>query len=203
VTLKIIVFLNVLCVNFTLEVTNCDLKFTIKKMNTIVTLKEESIASHIHYIRGEKVILDADLASLYGVETRVLKQAVRRNKKRFPPDFMFELTTKEYSSLRTQIASLSWGGSRYKPFAFTEQGVAMLSGVLNSPRAIEVNIAIMRTFVQVRTWMKEHKELAKKVAQLEKDFEGDFAQIYQTLNQLINPPIPKKKKIGFQLPSKK
>lgn len=173
-------------------------------MNKIVTLKEESIASHIHYIRGEKVILDADLASLYGVETKRLKEAVRRNKKRFPPDFMFELTATEQRSLRSQIVTLKRGAhSKYKPFAFTEQGIAMLSGVLNSARAIEVNIAIMRTFVQVRTWMKEHKELAGKIAQLEKDFEGDFEQIYKILNQLMAPPASKKRKIGFQLPGKK
>ncbi len=171
-------------------------------MSKIVKLQEEAIASHIHYIRGEKVILDADLASLYGVETRVLKQSVRRNKKRFPPDFMFELTDTEQKSLRSQIVTLKRGEhSKYKPFAFTEQGVAMLSGVLNSPKAIEVNIAIMRTFVQIRTWMSEHKELAKKIASLEKKYDGNFTEVFRVLNQLIAPPTPKKKKIGFELPS--
>src|SRR5688572_28497547 len=181
-------------------------------MKTIELPREEAIASHIHFIRGEKVILDADLASLYGVETKRLKEAVRRNKRRFPADFMFELTKEEYASLRTQfvtlkeeplrtqfatlknepenlrtqIATSSWGGARYKPFAFTEQGVAMLSGVLNSPRAIEVNIAIMRTFVHIRSWMAEHKELAKKVAELEKKYDGSFAKIFEVLKLLVN-----------------
>jgi len=170
-------------------------------MNKIVKLKEETIASHIHFIRGEKVMLDADLASLYGAETKRLKEAVRRNKKRFPPDFMFELTPEEYSSLRTQIATLKRGAhSKYKPFAFTEQGVAMLSGVLNSPRAIEVNIAIMRTFVQIRSWMSEHKELARKIEELEKKYDDNFAKIFDVLKLLVNPPPSQKRKIGFQLP---
>lgn len=198
-------------------------------MKTVALPREEAIASHIHFIRGEKVILDADLASLYGVETKRLKEAVRRNKKRFPSDFMFELTRHEYASLRsqfvtlkeeplrtqfatlkneaenlrTQFATSSWGGARYKPFAFTEQGVAMLSGVLNSSRAIEVNIAIMRTFVQIRSWMTEHKELAKKIADLEKKYDGNFAKIFDVLKLLVHPPATAKRTIGFQLPEKK
>jgi hypothetical protein len=174
-------------------------------MNKIVAkFKEEDIAPHIHMIRGERIMLDSDLAVLYGVETRVLKQAVRRNKKRFPNDFMFELTAKEYQSLRSQIVILKRGAhSKYRPFAFTEQGIAMLSGVLNSHRAIEVNIAIMRTFVQIRAWMTAHKELAKKLAELEEKYDGNFAEVFHILNQLINPPAGPKNKIGFQLPKKR
>jgi hypothetical protein len=166
-------------------------------MNKIVKLKEEAIASHIHFIRGEKVMLDADLASLYDVETRTLNQAVKRNRMRFPPDFMFELTQEEVKNLKSQIVMSRWGGARHKPSAFTEQGVAMLSGVLNSPRAIEVNIAIMRTFVQIRSWMTEQKELAKKIAELEKKYDGNFAKIFDVLKLLVNPPAPQKRKIGF------
>ena len=118
-------------------------------MQTDIQLQVESIAGLIHYIRGEKVILDVALASLYEVPTKVLKQAVKRNISRFPGDFMFTLNSSEIKILRSQIVTSSWGGSRYQPFAFTEQGVAMLSSVLNSERAITVNIAIMRAFVQM------------------------------------------------------
>jgi len=170
-------------------------------MKSIINIKEESIASQIHFIRGEKIILDFDLAVLYEVETRALKQAVKRNKKRFPKDFMFELTTTEIDRMVSQsvIPSKSYFGGA-KPFAFTEQGIAMLSGILNSERAIKVNIAIMRTFVQMRTWMKENKELAKKIAELEKKYDGNFSKVFQVLNHLIAEPAPKKGTLGFQLP---
>ena len=137
-------------------------------MNGNLILREENIASIIYMIRGERVMLDIDLAELYGVETKVLKQTVRRNLNRFPSDFMFELTKHELENLRSQIASSSWGGARYLPFAFTEQGVAMLSGILNSERAISVNIAIMRTFVQMRKLMFSNAELSQRIGDLEK-----------------------------------
>ena len=127
----------------------------------------EIIKNSIHEIRGKKVILDFELAKLYGSETKRLKESVRRNSKRFPIDFMFELTHDEWTNLRSQNASSSWGGQRYLPFAFTEQGVAMLSSVLNSERAIEVNITIMRAFVMMRQWALTHQELSKRLDALE------------------------------------
>jgi hypothetical protein len=172
-------------------------------MGKIIKIKEESIASGIHFIRGEKVMLDFDLAALYGVQTRTLKQSVKRHKRRFPFDFMFELTENEINQMVSQfvIPSKSYFGGA-KPMAFTEQGIAMLSGILSSSRAIEVNIAIMRTFVQMRTWMLENKELAKKIAELEKKYDGNFAQVFRVLNQLIAEPSPKKVRLGFQVPEK-
>jgi hypothetical protein len=138
-------------------------------MTTDLSVREENIASVIYQVRGEKVMLDMDLAMLYGVETRILKQAIRRNIKRFPDDFMFELTTEEFDNLRSQISTSSWGGARYLPFAFTEQGVAMLSGVLNSDRAIAVNIIIMRTFIQMRKLLFSNIELTQRLNSLEDD----------------------------------
>ena len=132
----------------------------------------EIIQSKIYLIRGQKVILDRDLAELYGVSTRRLKEQVRRNSKRFPGDFMFALTWEETESLRSQIATLKRGGHiKYLPFAFTEQGVAMLSSVLNSDRAIEVNIQIMRVFTKLREMMATHKDLARKIEDLERKFQ--------------------------------
>lgn len=145
-------------------------------------------ASKIYFLRQEKVILDADLAMLYGVEVRVLKQAVRRNIKRFPTDFMFELTSAEWVSLRSQFVTLEKGRgkySKYPPFAFTEQGVAMLSGVLKSKRAIEVNIAIMRTFVALRKLMQSNKELASQIKHLEKKYDQQFKVVFEAIQQLI------------------
>ena len=129
------------------------------------------IHERIHEIRGKKVILDKDLAELYGVETRILKQAVRRNIQRFPEDFMFEVTEKELSNLRSQFVISRWGGSRYQPYAFTEQGIAMLSSVLNSEKAIQVNIAIMRAFVLMRQYALNIQELALKIQELEKTYD--------------------------------
>jgi hypothetical protein len=162
----------------------------------------ERIEKAILLIRGQKVILDKDLAALYGVETRVLKQAVRRNKNRFPNDFMFELTKGENRSLRSQNVILKPGRySKYLPFAFTEQGVAMLSSVLNSERAIEVNIAIMRVFVRLREMMATHKELAFKLIELEERLEGHDEQIqsiFEAIRQLMTPPETSRRRIGFE-----
>jgi hypothetical protein len=143
------------------------------------------------------------LAALYGVETRVLKQAVRRNRNRFPSDFMFELTNEENRSLRSQNVILEPGRySKYLPFAFTEQGVAMLSTVLNSERALEVNIAIMRVFVRLRELMATHKELALKLRELEgriQDHDEQIVAIFEAIRQLMTPPETSRKKIGFEV----
>jgi hypothetical protein len=163
----------------------------------------QRIEALIYIIRGQKVMLDADLAALFGVETRVLKQAVRRNRNRFPSDFMFELTNKENRSLRSQNVILERGRySKYLPFAFTEQGVAMLSTVLNSERAIEVNIAIMRVFVRLREMMVTHKELALKLRELEgriQEHDEQIVAIFEAIRQLMAPPEKPRKRIGFEV----
>ena len=152
----------------------------------------DSIVNRIYFRRGEKVILDVDLARLYQVETRVLNQAVRRNIYRFPQDFLFELTREEFVNLKSQfvtsssgIEGVSWGGRRKLPLAFTEQGVAMLSGILKSKRAIETNIVIMRTFVALRKWMQSNKELASKIKQLENKYDQQFKVVFDAIRQLI------------------
>jgi phage regulator Rha-like protein len=138
-------------------------------METGIQITTENISGLIHFIRGEKVIIDSDLAWLYEVPTKVLKQAVRRNPDRFPIDFMFELTENETIASRSQFVTLKRGQNiKYRPFAFTEQGVAMLSSVLNSQRAIQVNITIMRAFVQMRRFLETHRELALKIEELER-----------------------------------
>jgi hypothetical protein len=164
---------------------------------------EEVIVRKILFVRGEKVLLDRDLAELYGAETRVLKQAVRRNRKRFPKDFMFELTKQEFEDWRSQfvISNSDKMGLRYRPMAFTEQGVAMLSSVLNSDRAIEVNIAIMRAFVQLRKMIASNKDLAQKLKELEKRLEKhdeDIKLIFEAIRELMTPPDTPPKKIGFE-----
>jgi uncharacterized protein YjcR len=162
----------------------------------------EVIVTKIIFLRGEKVLLDRDLAELYGVETKQLKRAVRRNLPRFPSDFMFELTREEYNSLRSQFGTLNRGAhSKYLPFAFTEQGVAMLSSVLNSDRAIEVNIAIMRAFVQLRKMIASNEELARKLEELEHKIEKhdeDIGLIFEAIRELMSPPDTPPKKIGFK-----
>ena len=172
-------------------------KKQIETTENSLVLKEENLINRILFIRGEKVLLDFDLAMLYGVETKVLKQAVRRNIERFPEDFMFVLTKQELNNLRSQFVTSSWGGLRYLPFAFTEQGVAMLSSVLKSKKAIEVNIAIMRTFVQLRNLMSIHKELADKIEKLESKYDGQIQEIFDLIQQLIIQEEKPKRKIGF------
>ena len=148
-------------------------------MNILQVIKEENIASHVYFIRSHNVILDFDLASLYGVETRALKQAVKRNLRRFPDDFMFELSETEIDFVVSQnvIPSKKYLGGA-TPFAFTEQGVAMLSGILNSDRAIQVNIAIMRTFVQLRKLISSHKDLVEKLNQFEKKYDEQLKMVF-------------------------
>jgi hypothetical protein len=164
-------------------------------------LPSETISPMIHWIRGEKVILDRDLAVLYEVETRALKQAVRRNPERFPEDFMFELTDSEFRNWRSQfvISKTDRQGLRHAPMAFTEQGVAMLSSVLRSPRAIEVNIAIMRTFVQLRRLMDSNRELARRIEALEGKYDEQFAVVFDAIKKLItrDADAPPRRNIGF------
>lgn len=141
---------------------------------------------------------DADLADLYGVETRTLVQAVRRNMDRFPADFMFQLTKQEFDDLRSQIVTSNRGGRRYPPYAFTEQGVAMLSSVLRSERAIRVNIEIMRAFVELRRMPASHADLARKLSALEKKYDEQFKMVFDAIRELMAPPDPgKKRRIGF------
>jgi len=158
------------------------------------------IENRIFVIRGHKVMLDFHLAELYGVEAKVLKRATRRNVDRFPHDFMFELTDEEYDVLRSQFGTSSWGGRRYPPYAFTEQGVAMLSSVLRSQRAIHVNIEIIRAFVKLREILSTHKELPFKLKQLETKVEKhdeELQTIFEAISQLTSIPEKPKRPIGF------
>ena len=159
-----------------------------------------SIEQKILVIRGRRVMLDKDLAELYGVSTKRLNEQVRRNLRRFPEDFMFQLAKEEYENLKSQIATSSWGGARKLSFAFTEQGVAMLSSVLNSERAITVNIAIMRVFVRLRQILYTHKEFAARLNEygfiIEKHDEK-IKKIFGTIQKLTNPPYKPERKIGF------
>ena len=164
-----------------------------------VVVPMERISQAILLIRGHKVMLSADLAELYGVEPRVLVQAVKRNIERFPEDFMFQLNDQEFDNLKSQIVISSWGGMRRAaPYAFTEQGVAMLSSVLHSDRAIHVNIEIMRAFVRLRQMLASNVELARKLAALERKYDAQFKVVFNAIRELMTPPEPKKKRpIGF------
>ena len=166
-------------------------------------IPQEQIERKIFLIRGHKVMLDRDLAKLYSVSTSNLNKAVKRNLERFPEDFMFQLTKEEENSLRFQFGILKRGQHpKYLPYAFTEQGVAMLSSVLRSKRAIQVNIAIMRAFVKIRLFLSMHKELAKKLEELEKKtakHDTDIQAIFDAIKQLMTPPKPKQKtQLGFR-----
>ena len=161
---------------------------------------QEVIKNKIYLIRGQKVMLDRDLAKLYRVKTKVLNQAIHRNIKRFPGDFMFQLTKEELEILRSQIVTSRWGGRRYLPYAFTEQGIAMLSSVLKSERAIQVNIAIMRAFVRLRQILFTHKELAGKLRQLEYKVDShdkEIKAIFDAIRKLMEPPKKPIRRIGF------
>ena len=169
-----------------------------QKMNNIIPIQHK-----IFEIRGQKVMLDFDLAHLYEIETKVLKQSIKRNLNRFPSDFMFELTRDEFTNLRSQIVTSSWGGTRYLPFAFTEHGVTMLASILNSEKAININIQIVRAFIALRNWALNYKELADKIAQLENVNDKKFADIYEALNYLVSEKEietnqKERKKIGFK-----
>ncbi|MFZ5799222.1 MAG: ORF6N domain-containing protein [Thermodesulfobacteriota bacterium] len=160
----------------------------------------EAIASRIYLIRQQRVILDRDLAELYGVETRALTQAVRRNMRRFPDDFMFILEEREFNLLMSQSViskTTGRGGTRKPPMAFTEQGVAMLSSVLKSERAIEVNIAIMRAFVQMRQMLTTHADLKRKIEEMESKYDEQFQIVFEAIRQLLADDEKPKKRIGF------
>lgn len=174
----------------------------------------ERIENSIFLLRGQKVMLSTDLAHLYGVQTKILNQTVRRNRNRFPGDFMFQLTWEETENLKSQIVTLNPAHSspsrsqivtlkrglniKYQPYAFTEQGVAMLSSVLHSKRAVQVNIEIMRAFVRLRQMLATHADLARKLATLEKRYDTQFRAVFDAIRELMTPPEPKKKRpIGF------
>jgi hypothetical protein len=167
----------------------------------------DRIENHILVIRGLRVMLSSDLASLYDVEPRALVQAVKRNAERFPDDFMFPLSAKEFADLKSQIAisSSDWGGRRHPPYAFTEQGVAMLSSVLRSKRAVMVNVEIMRAFVRMRQILASNESLARKLDYVEKKYDAQFKVVFDAIRQLMKPPAPKKNQVGFhgRLPEKK
>jgi hypothetical protein len=164
----------------------------------------EIITNKILELRGKRVMLDKDLARLYGVPTRRLNEQVKRNIKRFPDDFMFQLTEKEFNSLRSQIATSNRGGRRYTPYVFTEQGVAMLSGVLNSERAILVNIQIMRAFARLRGWFLAHRDVLRRVKAIEEqlgEHDKKIGLVFTAIRQLLEPPEPpevERPKIGFR-----
>ncbi len=171
------------------------------KKNQAIRVVEEKIINKIYLIRGMKVMLDFELSELYETETKQLKRQVRRNIERFPDDFMFELTSKEFSDLRSQFGTSSWGGSRYSPMAFTEQGVAMLSSVLNSNTAIKVNIQIIRVFTRMKEMLLTNKDILLKLEQLENkvsQHDENIQMIFEALKQLLNPPQEPRKRIGFK-----
>ncbi len=174
---------------------------TSKNNQAVQTLpKPENLAKLVRLLRSEKVLLDTDLADLYGVETSALNRAVKRNMGRFPPDFIFQLNAKEWENLKSQAGiSSSHGGRRAAPYAFTEQGIAMLSSVLHSQRAVEVNIAIMRTFVQLRRLMDSNRDLAKRIDTLEARYDEQFSSVFDAIKQLITDDGSRKPKrrIGF------
>ena len=162
------------------------------------TVSTEIIAPKILIIRGKRVMLDKDLAALYGVTTQNLNKAVKRNMERFPQDFMFQLSNGELENLRFQFGTSSWGGVRYLPNAFTEQGIAMLSSVLRSKRAIMVNIQIMRAFVQIKRLLLTNVDLRRKIEAMEKKYDKQFIIVFEAIKKLLEPPPGKEKKIiGF------
>jgi len=165
----------------------------------VALVPAERIERSILLIRGHKVMLDSDLAELFGVTTKRLNEQVRRNLSRFPEDFMFQLTESETDLLRSQFATSKKGrgGRRYQPYAFTEQGVAMLSSVLNSERAIKVNIEIMRAFVRLRRMLASHADLARKLEALEKKYDAQFKVVFEAIRELMKPPETKRRPIGF------
>jgi hypothetical protein len=163
--------------------------------NVVVPVKQ--VETLIVVLRGHKVILDRDLAALYGVATGNLNKAVARNIERFPDDFMLQLTAEELRDLKFQSGTSSWGGTRKPPKAFTEQGVAMLSSVLRSPRAVQVNIEVMRAFVRLRQMLQANTDLARKLAALEKKYDTQFRVVFDAIRELMVPPSRDSRRIGF------
>lgn len=171
------------------------------KKENLIPIK--NIEKLIFLVRGQKIMLSTHLAELYGVEPRILVQAVKRNIERFPEDFLFQLDDEEFENLKSQFVISSWGGMRRaKPYAFTEQGVAMLSSVLRSKRAVQVNIEIMRSFVKLREMLAAHKELDRKLTELERKYDDQFKIVFEAIRQLMAPPDNKDKKIGFTVKEK-
>jgi hypothetical protein len=169
--------------------------------NTNDLIIQERIAKAIYLIRDQKVMIDSELAEMYGVETKVLNQAVKRNLDRFPKDFMFQLSEYEWQNLKSQFVTSSWGGRRTPPYMFTEQGVAMISSVINSPTAIQVNISIMRVFVKMRQWAANYDELVKKINELnanQSEHNEHIRNIYQIIEELVRPVLTERKSIGFK-----
>jgi hypothetical protein len=179
-----------------MKLTHLKSQIVISKMG----ISLERVERRILLIRGQRVLLDSDLAQLYGVRTGAFNQAVRRSFQRFPPDFMFQLTDAETESLRSQFATSKKGrgGRRYNPLAFTEQGVAMLSSVLRSERAVQVNIAIMRAFVKLREILSSHRDLALRLNKMEKEYDARFKVIFDAIRDLMRPPQKPRGRIGFR-----
>ena len=173
-----------------------------RKGRRATLLSTERIEHAICHARGERVLLDTDLALLYGVTTRALVQAVKRNVERFPADFLFQLSTGELDNLRSQSvissALVSWGGRRYRPYAFTEQGVAMLSSVLRSRRAVAVNIEIMRVFVRLRGLLISQYDLSRKIAEMEHRYDGQFRTVFEAIRRLMAPLPAQRRRAGFR-----
>lgn len=162
-------------------------------------IPSERIERSILFIRGHKVMLDADLAALYRVTTKRLNEQVGRNSDRFPEDFMFQLTKEEYAILRSQFATSSqWGGRRTLPYAFTEHGAVMLASVLSSPVAVQASIQVVRAFIRLREILATHKDLARKLEELEKKYDRQFVAVFDAIRQLMTPPKTKQKPIGFR-----
>lgn len=166
---------------------------------TTKLIPQEVIQNKIFLIRGQKVMFDKDLAELYGVETKYLTRQVRRNIDRFPSDFLLPLTMQEIAILKRQFGTSSWGGTRKPPFAFTEHGILMLSSVLNSKRAIQVNIQIMRTFTQLREMLTGNKELKRKIEEMEKKYDHQFQIVFKAIKELLEPPTKSKPPTGFHI----
>ena len=161
----------------------------------------ENIVNKIYFFRGVKVMLDSDLAELYGVETKVLNQAVKRNLNRFPPDFMFQLDKEEYDSLRSHFVTLETGRGQHRkflPYVFTEHGILMLSSVLSSEKAVQVNIQIMRTFTRLRRMLLTHEELKRKIESMEKKYDAQFRIVFDAIKEIITDELKPERKIGFE-----
>jgi len=169
-----------------------------KRASVTYLIPQETVESKILFLRNEKIMLDSDLALLYNVETKQLKRAVNRNLERFPDDFMFKLTGEEYKVLRCRFGTLKRGRhTKYLPYAFSEQGIAMLSSVLNSKRAILVNIQIIRTFTKLRKLLLSNEDLKRKVISMEKQYDHQFKIVFDAIRQLLTPPEKPKRRIGF------
>ena len=166
-------------------------------MKPAIIIPADRIEQRIFMLRSQRVMLSPHLAELYQVEPRALVQSVKRNRERFPEDFMFQLSREEFRNLKSQIVISSWGGTRSLPYAFTEQGVAMLSSILRGPRAVRVNIEIIRAFVRLRKLLSSHAELSRRLDQLEKKYDGQFRIVFEAIRELMESPEKAQKELGF------